>query len=105
MPAKGKTSSTASKRSKQQRAYNSTPAQKKRRAQRNAARAKLIKEGKVSKGDGKDVDHKDKNTANNSSKNLRVKSKSSNRADNKSSSASTKRKAAATKKSRKTAKK
>ena len=82
MPKKGETSSTASKRSKQQRAYNSTPAQKKRRAQRNAARAKMEKEGKVKKGDGKDVDHSDKNTANNSSKNLSVRSKGANRADN-----------------------
>ena len=82
MPKKGETSATASKRSKQQRAYNSTPAQKKRRAQRNAARAKMEKEGKVKKGDGVDVDHKDKNTSNNSKGNLRVRSKSSNRADN-----------------------
>ena len=82
MPAKGQTKSTASKRSKQQRAYNSTPEQKKRRAQRNAARRKLEKEGKVRKGDGKDVDHSDKNTANNSGKNLSVRNKSANRADN-----------------------
>jgi hypothetical protein len=32
--------------------------QKKKRAERNAARNKLLKEGKVHKGDGKDVDHK-----------------------------------------------
>lgn len=37
--------------------YHGTPEQKKRRAQRNAARAKAAKEGKVSKGDGKEVDH------------------------------------------------
>lgn len=59
--------------------YHSKPKQKKRRAQRNAARSKLMKAGAVRKGDGKDVDHKDGNTANNSRKNLRVKSKSSNR--------------------------
>ncbi len=69
----------AKKRSVQQRKYNSKPAQKKRRAQRNAARRKLTKSGRVRKGDGKDVDHKDRNTANNSSKNLRVVSKSKNR--------------------------
>ena len=62
--------------------YHSKPEQKKRRAQRNGARAKLERAGKVSKGDGKDVDHKDKNTANNGVSNLRVKSKSANRADN-----------------------
>ena len=71
--------SNAKKRSVIQRAYNSKPAQKKRRVQRNAARRKMIKAGKVRKGDGKDVDHKDRNTANNSSKNLRVVSKSKNR--------------------------
>lgn len=37
--------------------YHGTSEQKKRRAQRNAARAKAAKEGKVSKGDGKEVDH------------------------------------------------
>ena len=62
--------------------YHSKPEQKKRRAQRNASRAKLEKKGVVSKGDGKDVDHKDKNTSNQSNGNLRVKSKSANRADN-----------------------
>lgn len=37
--------------------YQGTEEQKKKRAQRNAARAKLMKAGKVSKGDGKDVAH------------------------------------------------
>lgn len=37
--------------------FHGTPEQKKRRAQRNAARAKAAKEGKVLKGDGKEVDH------------------------------------------------
>lgn len=37
--------------------YQGTPEQKKRRALRNAARNKLLKAGKVHKGDGKDVDH------------------------------------------------
>ena len=59
--------------------YHKKPKQKKRRAQRNAARSKMEKAGAVHKGDGKDVDHKDRNTANNSRKNLRVKSKSANR--------------------------
>jgi hypothetical protein len=39
------------------REYHGTPAQKKRRAERNAARAKAEKQGKVSKGDGKEVHH------------------------------------------------
>lgn len=37
--------------------YHSKPEQKKRRAERNAARAKAIKDGHVKKGDGKEVDH------------------------------------------------
>lgn len=37
--------------------YQGTPEQKKNRAARNAARAKLMQEGKAHKGDGKDVAH------------------------------------------------
>lgn len=37
--------------------YQGTDEQKKNRAQRNAARAKMMKNGKVHKGDGKDVAH------------------------------------------------
>lgn len=37
--------------------YQGKPEQIKKRAARNAARAKLMKEGKVHKGDGKDVAH------------------------------------------------
>ena len=49
------------------------------RASRNKARRTLTKSGRVQKGDGKDVDHKDGNPRNNSKKNLRVLSKSKNR--------------------------
>lgn len=66
-------------RQRAQAKYNSKPEQKKRRAQRNAARRKMEKAGKVHKGDGKDVAHKDNNTANNSRKNLAVQSKAKNR--------------------------
>ena len=38
--------------------YQGKPEQIKNRALRNAARAKLAKEGLVHKGDNKDVDHK-----------------------------------------------
>lgn len=62
-----------------QKKYNAKPEQKKRRAQRNAARAKMVKAGKVHKGDGKDVAHKNNNTANNSRSNLAVQSKAKNR--------------------------
>jgi hypothetical protein len=66
-------------RQKAQKKYNAKPEQKKRRAKRNAARRKLEKEGKVRKGDGKDVAHKDNNPHNNSSGNLSVQSKKKNR--------------------------
>jgi len=66
-----------------QRAYNSRPAQKKRRANRNAARAKMIKAGLARKGDGKDVHHKDGNPMNNSWGNLSLSSKNANRKKNK----------------------
>lgn len=38
--------------------YQGSEEQKKKRAQRNAARRKAMREGKVKKGDGKDVAHK-----------------------------------------------
>ena len=59
--------------------YQGTPEQIKKRAMRNAARAKMMKAGKVKKGDGKDVAHKNNNTADNSSGNLTMQSKSKNR--------------------------
>jgi len=60
--------------------YHSKPEQKKNRAARNSARAKLMKEGKVSKGDGKDVAHVRAVDKGGSAKDgLRVESKSANR--------------------------
>lgn len=41
-----------------ERKYDGKPSVKKKRALRNKARRKLMKEGVVRKGDGKDVDHK-----------------------------------------------
>lgn len=66
-------------RQRAQAKYNAKPEQKKRRAQRNAARAKMMAEGKVRKGDGKDVAHKNNNPRDNSSSNLSVQSKAKNR--------------------------
>ncbi len=43
---------------KEYREYQGTPEQKHNRALRNAARRKLEREGRVHKGDHKDVDHK-----------------------------------------------
>ena len=60
--------------------YQGTPEQIKKRAMRNAARAKMMKAGKVKKGDGKDVAHVialDKGGSNTTG--LRVESKSTNR--------------------------
>lgn len=62
--------------------YHAQPAQKKRRAGRNAARRTLERSGRVTKGDGKDVDHRDRNPRNNSKSNLRVQSRSANRSRN-----------------------
>lgn len=42
---------------KKEAAYEDRPDQVKRRMARNRARAKAAREGKVSKGDGKEVDH------------------------------------------------
>lgn len=63
--------------------YHSKPEQRKRRSSRNLARRKMEKAGRVKKGDGKDVDHKDRNPRNNSTKNLRVQTKKKNRGRNK----------------------
>lgn len=82
MPKKGEFSKTATADSIRQRKYNSQPEQKKRRAERNASRAKMVQEGKARKGDGKDVDHKNHNTKDKSNKNLQVISVSKNRAMN-----------------------
>lgn len=82
MPAKGQFSKTATADSKRQRAYNSSPEQKKNRASRNAARREAAKDGKVSKGDGKDVDHKNMNPKDNRKSNLKVMDRSKNRAKN-----------------------
>ena len=82
MPKLGEFSKTATKDSIRQRKYNSKPSSKKDRASRNAARSTMAKAGKVSKGDGKDVDHKNMNPRQNSKSNLKVVSKSTNRAKN-----------------------
>ena len=60
--------------------YHSRPAQKKNRASSNAARRSMIAAGRVRKGDGKDVDHRDGNPRNNRAGNLSVMSRSANRA-------------------------
>ena len=82
MPKKGEFKKGATADSIRQRKYNSSPEQKKRRAERNASRAKMEKAGKVRKGDGKDVDHRNHKTSDKSAKNLSVMDRSKNRAMN-----------------------
>lgn len=82
MPKKGQYKKGATADSIRQREYNSSPEQKKRRAERNASRRKMEAAGKVRKGDGKDVDHRNHNTSDKSAKNLSVMDKSKNRAMN-----------------------
>ena len=61
--------------------YHASEKQKKNRAARNAARRDMEKDGRVSKGDGKDVDHKTPivKGGGNGKDNLRVVPKSVNR--------------------------
>lgn len=59
--------------------YHASPEQKKRRAQRNKARRKAMRDGKVSKGDGKEVDHVAKNRKGSLGSKVRVISKRANR--------------------------
>ena len=63
------------------KAYNARPEQVDNREKRNAARAALMREGKVKKGDGKDVDHKKMldGKGTNAKGNLRVVDKETNR--------------------------
>ena len=64
---------------KEYKNYQGKPKQIADRAARNASRAAMVKGGKVSKGDGKDVHHKDGNPKNKKSSNLKVTSKADNR--------------------------
>lgn len=82
MAKKGEYKKGATADSIRQRKYNSSPEQKKNRASRNAARRAAEKAGKVRKGDGKDIDHKNMNPRDNSKGNLKVMDKSKNRAKN-----------------------
>lgn len=91
MARKGEFKKNATADSIRQREYNSSPEQKKRRAERNASRREVVKKVGKAAAKGKDVDHADHNTANKSSSNLKLMSVSKNRAKNQHS-ASFKRK-------------
>ena len=62
--------------------HHASPEQRARRISRTVTRKKAEREGRVAKGDGNDIDHKDHNPLNDSPSNLRIKSKASNRSDN-----------------------
>lgn len=69
---------------KEYRNYHGKPKQRKERAARTRARELMKKKGKVKKGDGKDIDHKNplRSGGSNGINNLRVRGKSDNRSDN-----------------------
>lgn len=60
--------------------FHSSTESKKDRASRNKVRRAAERDGRVSKGDGKDIDHRNGNPRDNRSSNLRVTSRSANRA-------------------------
>ena len=63
------------------KAYNARPEEVTKRVKRNQARAKMEAAGKVSKGDGRDINHKTplKNGGSNNKANLEVTSQTANR--------------------------
>lgn len=67
--------------------YQQSPEQVKKRVNRNKARRHLLKEGKVHKGDGLDVEHKDGNALNNKPSNWRVGTQHHNRSYKRTSKA------------------
>jgi hypothetical protein len=74
--------------------YQGTEEQKKNRAKRNAARADAVRDGRASKGDGRDVDHKKplSKGGSNAKSNTRVVSASTNRSFARNSDGSMKKK-------------
>jgi hypothetical protein len=64
---------------KEYASYHSKTDQKKNRAGRNKARRSALAAGKVKKGDGQDVHHKDGNPRNNKKGNVKVVSRKKNR--------------------------
>lgn len=60
--------------------FQSSKKAKRDRASRNNARRRAEREGRVHKGDGKEIDHVDSNPRHNRTSNLRVVSRRTNRA-------------------------
>lgn len=67
--------------------YQQSPEQLQKRENRNTARRTLEKEGKVHKGDGKDVEHKNGNALDNNPMNWRAGSRHKNRSYHRTKSA------------------
>ena len=63
--------------------YHKKPEQRRRNDARKAARRLMVKKHGKAKLAGKDIDHKDRNPRNNSTRNLRIQSKKVNRGRNK----------------------
>jgi hypothetical protein len=61
------------------KSYHGKPEQIAARASRNSARAAEVKAGRVRKGDGKEVDHKDGNPMNNAKSNRQILTRTANR--------------------------
>lgn len=59
--------------------YHGKPEQIRARASRNKARREEMKAGRVRKGDGKEVDHKDGNPMNNAKSNRQILPRTANR--------------------------
>lgn len=72
---------------KAQAKYQKDPVQVKKRENRNLARAHMEKEGKVRKGDGRDVEHKNGDALDNSPENWKAGSRHNNRSYHRTSRA------------------
>jgi len=83
--------------------YNSRPEQRKARSERTIARNQAIADGRVSRGDGKDIDHRVplSKGGTNSKSNQRVVSASSNRSFSRNSDGSLKSQTSRRERSRK----
>jgi len=64
---------------KEYREYHGRPEQIRNRVNRDKARRLMIRQGRVRKGDGMEVDHKDGNPMNNNPNNLQIMSRTANR--------------------------
>jgi hypothetical protein len=75
----GKRKRTAAGVAHEYEKFQSSPKAKAERSARNSARRSALKSGRVHKGDGKEVDHRNSAPTDNRSSNLRVVSRKTNR--------------------------